>query len=100
VEPPVLKPQQIIETIERLHLRIKDRFPASGLADVCAKLHEIAKETQTIVNWISKPSYPIRLTVAFVLLILVLALVYSVSQLKLDAQTPTPRFCANDRGGP
>jgi hypothetical protein len=92
MEPPVLKPQQITETIERLHLRIKDRFPASGLAEVCAKLHEIAKETQTVVNWISKPNYPIRLTVAFVLLILVLALVYSVGQLQLNVGTPTPDF--------
>jgi hypothetical protein len=92
MEPPVLKCEKIIETIEKLRLRISDRFPTSGLAEVCAKLHETSKETRTIVNWISKPSYLTRLAVAFVLLALVLALVYSVSQLKLDVQTPTPDF--------
>ncbi|MHC4501393.1 MAG: hypothetical protein ACYS21_20070 [Planctomycetota bacterium] len=88
MEPPVLKSEEIVTTIEKLRLRINDRFPTSGLAEVCAKLHEISKETTAIVDWISKRNYLIRLAVAFVLLVLVLALIYPVSQLNFDLQKP------------
>jgi len=55
-----LKADGIISTIDRLSLRITDRFPGSGLAGVCARLHNISRETEKTVTWISTPIYTLR----------------------------------------
>jgi hypothetical protein len=56
----ILIAQEIRRTIERLHARMKDRFPQSNLANICKELHEISKETDQTVEWIAKPNYLLR----------------------------------------
>lgn len=56
----ILLADEIQRTIERLHLRIRERFPQSNLAHVCESLHGIALETDQTVEWISKPNYLLR----------------------------------------
>lgn len=80
-----LIPEEIRRTIERLHLRMKDRFPESNLANICQELHAIAKETPQTVQWIATPNYLLRFGTYGFILVVVLALVESLRQLDLPA---------------
>lgn len=75
--------EEIQKTIDRLLLRISDRFPNSGLAGVCKKLYEISLDTVTTLHWISKPNYLIRILVYLLILGILLTTVYSVVSVKL-----------------
>jgi len=77
--------QEIRKTIERLHLRMRDRFPESNLASVCRELYQISLETDHTVQWIAKPNYLLRFGTYAVILIAVLAFVESLLQLKISA---------------
>jgi hypothetical protein len=41
-----LDPERILQTSVLLELRIKERFPESGLSTVCGQLVALAKESQ------------------------------------------------------
>lgn len=64
-----LDSREIVVTIERLHARICDRFPDSGLSKVCANLCETAKTTAARVSELARPNYGLRaLALAAILL--------------------------------
>ncbi len=75
-----LEIREITPTIDRLYNRINDRFPGSGLGNVCAHLHELSKETPQIVRQINKPHYGIRFLIAFIILVLVVGIAFSIMQ--------------------
>ena len=50
-----LNPQKIVDTVSRLQSRIGDRFPGSGLSDVCIQLHTISQRAQDKTDWIDRP---------------------------------------------
>jgi hypothetical protein len=81
----ILIAQEIRKTIERLHARMKDRFPQSNLANICKELHEISQETDQTVQWIAKPNYLLRFGTYGFIFVVVLVLVESLSQLDLPA---------------
>ncbi len=76
--------EEIQKTIERLLLRIEDRFPQSGLSSVCRHLDEISKETNQTVRWISRPNYPLRLCVYSLILLLGIILVISIQNFHVN----------------
>lgn len=55
-----LQGQQIIETIGRLQLRISERFPGSGLAQVCARLAELAGAAEAEIERLRQPLWLLR----------------------------------------
>ena len=70
-----LSPALIVKTIEKLHQRIGERFPESGLNNVCSQLCQIAKNMEARADWIGKPVKWLRiLTWAICALILGLAI--------------------------
>jgi len=81
----ILIADEIHKTLERLHLRMKDRFPQSNLANICQELHEISKEVPQTVQWIARPNYWLRFGTYGFILIVVLVLVESLRQLDLPA---------------
>ena len=88
-----LKPELIVETIGMLHQRIGERFPQSGLNNVCLQLHQIAKNMQARAEWIGKPVAWLRyLTWIICGLIVVVAILvpfyplFSDGGFKLDAE--------------
>jgi len=82
----VLIAEEVRKTIERLYLRMRDRFPQSNLANICRELLEIAKEAPQTVQWIVTPNYWLRFgTYGFILVVVVLLLVESLWQLDLPA---------------
>jgi hypothetical protein len=56
----ILKAEFIVKTVERLHARIAERFPGSGLADIAADLAETARATAARVEELSSPNYALR----------------------------------------
>jgi hypothetical protein len=69
-----LQPSQIVDTIDLLSRRIKERFPQSGLFRVAVELHTLAQEAVVRAEKIRRPNILLR---GFVLLLigLVVALV-------------------------
>ena len=54
---------KIVDTIDRLKLRIEERFPAASLARVGKELSEIASESMARVDIIQERNIPLRLMV-------------------------------------
>ncbi|MFH1400233.1 MAG: hypothetical protein ABIH41_01825 [Nanoarchaeota archaeon] len=61
----------IHETIERLHVRIRSRFPDSGLSKVCAELLSVSANTKKSMDYIRKPQWPLRIATSVVVVLLV-----------------------------
>jgi len=55
-----LEPDKTIVTIDRLANRIADRFPDSGIHNVCKQLCKIAKKCKAKSEQIAKPNYILR----------------------------------------
>ncbi len=81
--PPTLEPDKIIQTIDRLGVRITERFPGSGLSNVCADLLEIAKQTEATARSITKPILGLRVALTAFLLVIGIALVVTISRLPI-----------------
>ncbi|MBN1359684.1 MAG: hypothetical protein JW993_03780 [Sedimentisphaerales bacterium] len=58
-----LESKRVIETIDRLTLRIRDRFPTSDLYEVCRHLYGIAKRTEQTAVRIARPVWALRLSI-------------------------------------
>ena len=55
-----LDAQRICETVDVLRLRIRDRFPESGLLEVCTNLVDLGRQTQITIDQIGSPIWPMR----------------------------------------
>jgi hypothetical protein len=55
-----LESNEIIHTIDELHMRISQRFPKSDLAAVCEELLVVAKETEAKSQAVNASNYPLR----------------------------------------
>jgi len=69
----VLDADKILDTLDRLAVRVRERFPAAGLNQVVAELMALGKDTRTRATWVTRPNRPLRIA-AVVLAILLLAL--------------------------
>ena len=74
-----LDPDKIVETLERLHLRISERFPQAGLGKVCKELAQVARETRDRARRIAQPNVLMRLGIAAVIVGGVAAIAYVAS---------------------
>lgn len=66
-----LSSTKIAVTVVRLSLRIKERFPESGLFNVSLELVAMSEATRKQVASISRPIYSVRVSVAFLLMVIV-----------------------------
>jgi hypothetical protein len=73
-----LDSNKIISTTEILSQRIAERFPSSGLSKVAKQLLWISKQSQIRVDFIAKPLYWIRITLALLVVLIVLGLVGAI----------------------
>ncbi len=60
---PILDAQRIRETIATRSERIRERFPNSGLLQICGKMEEIAAQTEQRSWQIARPIWTIKLIV-------------------------------------
>jgi hypothetical protein len=63
-----LDPDKVVLTLEQLQARIDARFPASGLAAVCADLARAGRTTEQRARRLSRPFIALRLFVGLILL--------------------------------
>lgn len=69
-----LNEASILETLDRLKLRISERFPGSGLSKVADELKRAGSQVLSTVAYLGAPDYSIRVPVtAAILLVSVLA---------------------------
>ena len=86
-----LDSDKVIGTLEKLDLRIGERFPDSGLHQVCRELTEIGRSSAANAQRISRPNILIRLVVILIILAGVGSLIYIASILRFT-QTPSEFF--------
>ncbi len=70
-----LESNEIVHTIDELHMRISHRFPKSDLAAVCEELLVVAKETEAKSHAVNAANYPLR-GIVLVLIAAAAGLVY------------------------
>lgn len=56
-----LDPAKIASTVERLHRRIVERFPDTGLAAVCGELVDLAEKASEATDSLTRPMLVLRL---------------------------------------
>jgi hypothetical protein len=70
-----LQPDKINGTIKLLHRRIEERFPDSGLLNICGNVMKLAQNMETRATWIARPLIWLRvLTWAVVAALIVFAI--------------------------
>ena len=69
-----LEPEKLIETVAALERRVAERFPDSGLRQLCIELLAVARDATSRAAKIAEPNWPLRLSVG-ALIALTLAIV-------------------------
>jgi hypothetical protein len=70
-----LDPERIIATVDRLHRRIEERFPGSGLGRLASHLEEVARVTAERMTWVGRPHLLLRLAVGSLIVLTLVLLV-------------------------
>ena len=73
---------EIVRTIDRLRGRIEERFPGSGLGQVCGQLLEISRRARERAEWIAKPILALRIATAVLAVVIVAGLILMISRLR------------------
>lgn len=93
-----LDPQKIIDTIAKLQERIGERFPESGLLQVCGRLLEIAEHMKERSAWIGRPNYKLRATAwaicATILILTVITIVYFAGSDAIDLSSESGKLAS------
>lgn len=81
---PVLKIDELEQTIRRLAARIESRFPGSGLLGVCRRLVEIAERTRVTIRWINRPLYWVRILSVLTIIVFLAVLGFTLSSFEFN----------------
>src|SRR5215212_7967338 len=80
---------EIDRTLARLHSRIAERFPESGLRKVCEELIAVGEQTKECVIFLRSPHWVVRGFVGAVILVTLVVVVFAVRlTLKIPPGTP------------
>ncbi len=83
-----LRIAKVIDTISKLEIRIKERFPDSGISAVCAELHRTAIGAQDRIDDLSKPNKWTRVGVVTVIVSFIAILSYTLSIVQWEYSKP------------
>ncbi len=70
-----LDASRIVETLERLRRRIRERFPNAGLLGISEELLVVANETTARIAYLQRPHWPVRIAVGVTILLMVSVIV-------------------------
>lgn len=83
-----LRPQPLFSTIEKLEQRIAERFPESGLLQVCGEFRRLSTDCETLAQRLGKPLWPVRvasvLAAGLLVFVAVGAVIVLVRQFRFD----------------
>ena len=80
-----LNPDRLVATLERLKLRIEERFPDRGICAVCSELLELARKDAVRAQKISGPNLLLRAGLALVMIAIAAALFYGIQTYRISA---------------
>jgi hypothetical protein len=69
-----LDSKRIVDTVQVLGNRIKERFPTNNLTNTSEELLTIAKESESRCQWIKKPHWLLRINTGLVIVLILLLL--------------------------
>ncbi|MBA2126478.1 hypothetical protein DLM45_09630 [Hyphomicrobium methylovorum] len=75
-----LDADKVIATLDKLGLRISQRFPGSGLSRVCEDLISLAKQTSKRIEYVSRPNWGMRILLFVLVASVIGSLAFLVSQ--------------------
>jgi hypothetical protein len=78
-----LDEKQIGATLARLRDRVAERFPESGLSGVTGELVDFSREAFDVVDYLRKPSWPIRIAVGSVITVMSTVLIAAALRVRL-----------------
>ena len=78
--------EKTINTIDRLSLRIYDRFPNSSLYSVCRELKELAIKSNSNLDKINKPYYLFRSVFVLLICILIFIVIKIFTNTNIDVK--------------
>jgi hypothetical protein len=84
----VLDPGQIVSTLQKLRRRIAERFPKSGLNELCEELLSLAEGATETCALLARPLIGLRVTVGIVIVFLVGSFVGALGMVKLPERLP------------
>ena len=76
-----LDPEKLTVTVTRLHKRISERFPDSGLAAVCGELVELAEKARDTTDVLTRPMLLLRLASGLLIALIVAGLAVTIAAL-------------------
>ena len=82
----VLNADKILETLDRLALRVRERFPTAGLNTVVKELQAVGKDTHTRAEWVSRPNRALRVAAFLLAALLLVVLVGAALSLRLPGR--------------
>ena len=82
----VLDADKILETLDRLAVRVRERFPTAGLNTVVAELQAVGKDTRTRAEWVSRPNRALRVAAFFLTVLLIVVLIGAALSLRLPGR--------------
>lgn len=82
-----LEPEKIIDSVSILEKRISDRFPDSGLKDVCREFLMLAEKTKKNISYISKPNIPLKVFSYFIIAVGLGGIIFSFSLINFKVKT-------------
>ncbi len=85
--PLQLNATRVIETIDQLHRRIKERFPESGLSEIAARLSVISKSAVEETEQIKQVNMPLRIGIAAMLVLMAVVVVLLVKKFRFSETT-------------
>jgi len=76
----------ILSTLERLKLRIAERFPESGLSRVADELIVIGGEVSETVKYLQRPNYLIRIPVGLAIVLMIVSVIALTATVRLPTR--------------
>lgn len=81
-----LKFKKIEKTIERLSLRILERFPGSGLGKTCKDFHGFTLDCQKNIVWIDQPILWVRIVTFAIMTISIISIIYGFTMVDFSVK--------------
>ena len=85
VAPLALDSARVRETVERLSLRVADRFPDSGLSMVARAVLDVADDSERVLDWIERPNVPLRIGIGLIVVLLLGVLFAGLNAIDLSS---------------
>ncbi len=74
-------------SIEKLGRRVTERFPKSGLSEVCAELLDVSERAKERAQWIAKPILWLRASIGGLILVMILGAIATAASLPLNRES-------------